>query len=108
MQFTITFDTLPLAVPSFPTRRSSDLEGCVRVVTLYAPPLGIGVLNVNDVAPAVTVRELERIFCNTNHEAMRHVIVPPMVKVIALQLTTTLVTLTLVVPVQMLIDQVCQ
>ena len=75
------FVTFALAVPLplVTAQVSAGLEGCVRTVTLYVPPLGIGVLNANDVAPDATARLFPPLSCSTSPEPERPEIVPPIV-----------------------------
>src|SRR2546423_973957 len=53
--------------------------GWVKTVTLYAPLFDAGVLKMNVVALAATVRLSARLFCRSSPEAVSPAIVPPMV-----------------------------
>jgi len=67
VQATWTFVTFAVAVPLplVTAQVSAGLDGCVRTVTLYVPPLGIGVLNVKAVAAEATATLLLLLSCST-------------------------------------------
>jgi hypothetical protein len=82
VQATVTDVTFAEAVPVplVTVQVCAGLLGCVRTVTLYAPPLAIDVTNVNFVAAAATVKLSPALFCKTNPVPVSPLIVPPMVK----------------------------
>ena len=105
---TATLVTFPVAVPlPLATEQvCTGFVGCVKTVTMYAPPLGICVLKVNDVAPAAMVRLLVPLSCRTRPVPVRPEIVPPMVYVVVLQVTATFVTFPVAVPLPFVTEQV--
>jgi hypothetical protein len=79
LQTKLTFVTLPLAVPLPLLTEQYNPVGCVNTVTVYVAPLLIAMGKVNVVAPFATDKLLPALFCNTNPNAVRPVIVPPIV-----------------------------
>jgi len=108
VQATWTLVTFAVAVPLplVTAQVSAGLDGCVRTVTLYVPPLGIGVLNVKAVAAEATATLLLLLSCSTKPEPERPEIVPPIVYVVALQATWMFVTFALAVPLPLVTAQV--
>ena len=78
LQATATLVTLPVTVPLplVTVQVWVGFVGCVRTVTLYVLPLGICVLNVNEVAPAAMVRLLVPLSCRTRPVPARPEMVP--------------------------------
>jgi hypothetical protein len=107
---TSTFVTFAVAVPlPFVTVQvSAGLAGSVSTVTLYAPPLFTGVVNVN--APfALTGKLFPPLSCNTSPDPLSPLTLPPIVyvTVVVVHATATFVTFALVVPLPFVTAHVC-
>src|SRR5437899_1930100 len=95
VQETPTLVTSPLptlAEPLLTVQLWLGLVGCVRTVTLYVEPASMGVLKVNGPL-AETIRSLPPLFRSTRPVPESPLTVPPIVWVLVVQVTVTLVTL---------------
>ncbi len=105
----VTFDIaiVPVADAGTTVQICDGDDGCTKTVTAYMSPLGTGVGNVNPPL-AFTGRLSSPLSCNTRPLPARPLTVPPTVKALVRQLTTTVVTFALVmVPIPLVTVHVC-
>ncbi len=107
-QLTATVVTGPLpTVPTFPATEHDCVGpvGDVATSTSNARPLRTEVANVNELAPAATLRRSPPLFERTSPAPASPVIVPPTVNLVVWQLTATLGSAVVTVPVAPLVTR---